>query len=178
MPVEVSAHSTQWAFEFVAEAAALRAALGHTALALHHIGSTAIAGIAAKPVIDMLLEVPSLEALDAATPHVQALGYEAMGEFGIAGRRYFRRTTAAGVRTHQLHAFARGSSVGGPEIERHLAFCRYMNTHPDAAQAYSSLKLNLAAAHPNDMNAYMDGKDTFVKHHEALALTWAKNLSV
>jgi GrpB-like predicted nucleotidyltransferase (UPF0157 family) len=139
---------------------------------LHHIGSTAIsggAGIWAKPIIDLMLVVRELPALDAATPRLVAAGWEAMGEFGIPGRRYFRRHDAQGVRSHHLHAFARGSA----HIKRHLAFCDYMNQHPEAAQAYSQLKQGLARQHGDNMAAYIDGKDSFVREHEALALAWA-----
>ncbi|WP_061789607.1 GrpB family protein [Herbaspirillum rubrisubalbicans] len=84
--------------------------------------------------------------------------------------RYFRKDSAEGVRTHQVHAF----QFGSPHIERHLAFRDYMNAHADAAAAYSELKQRLANAHPDDFVAYMDGKDAFIKEHEFSALAWAR----
>jgi GrpB-like predicted nucleotidyltransferase (UPF0157 family) len=99
---------------------------------------------------------------------MRAIGYEAMGEFGIPGRRYFRRDSAAGVRTHQIHAFAAGST----HIRRHLAFRDYLRAHPAIAEAYSHLKQKLAVAHPDDIYAYMDGKDPFIKEVEQKALAW------
>jgi GrpB-like predicted nucleotidyltransferase (UPF0157 family) len=137
---------------------------------LHHIGSTAIPGIFAKPIIDILLEVDDIIRLDVQRAAMEQLGYEAMGEFGIPGRRYFRRDNASDIRTHQVHAFQSGS----PEIERHLAFRDYMNAHPEAAQAYSLLKQRLAGEHPDDMEAYMDGKDPFIKEHLAQAIAWQR----
>jgi GrpB-like predicted nucleotidyltransferase (UPF0157 family) len=166
--VEVIPHQASWAAAFAAEAAQIRAALNPLKVRLHHIGSTAIIGIHAKPIIDMLLEASDLGALNAQACALTSLGFEALGEFGIPGRSYFRKNNADRVRTHHLHAFAQGSE----HARRHLAFRDYLNAHPLAAQNYSDLKIKLAQAHPQDMNAYMDGKDAFVKAHEALALTW------
>ena len=157
-----------WAGAFASEAAGVRAALAGIDVEVHHIGSTAIRGIAAKPIVDMLLVVADLAALDARTAAMTSLGYEAMGEFGLPGRRYFRRDSPAGVRLFHAHAFERGSAGA----RRHLAFRDYMNAHPEAAQAYGALKLRLARDGAGDMLAYIDGKDAFVKAHEALALAW------
>jgi GrpB-like predicted nucleotidyltransferase (UPF0157 family) len=166
--VIVSPHNPAWAAAFTRESAALALALGDPRVTFHHIGSTAIPGICAKPIIDLLAVVGNLDELDGRSPQMQALGYEVMGEFGIPGRRYFRRDDATGRRTHQIHAFATGS----PNIERHLAFRDFMRTHPDHARRYSDLKRRLAAQHPEDIEAYMDGKDAFIKRMEAMAAAW------
>ena len=168
MKVRVVAHVPGWISGFDAEANRIAAALGDTAVAIHHIGSTAIPGIFAKPVVDVLLEVDSLARLDEKGSAMTGLGYEAKGEFGIPGRRYFRKNGAPGVRTHHVHAFEAGS----PAIERHLAFRDYLIAHPREAQVYSALKRRLASEHPDDMEAYMDGKDAFIKEHEAKAIHW------
>jgi GrpB-like predicted nucleotidyltransferase (UPF0157 family) len=153
---------------FALAAADVRPALGDCLAELHHIGSTSIPRIYAKPVIDMLAVISELTAIDARSAAMQALGYEVMGEFGIPGRRYFRRDNPQGRRTHQIHAFALGST----HIARHLAFRDYLRAHPTIAQEYSDLKRKLAAAHPKDIEAYMDGKDAFIKETEAKALVW------
>lgn len=168
MKVHVAPYDPSWPTQFTAEAECIRAALGGVAVAVHHIGSTAIPGILAKPIIDILLEVDDIPTLDAYSSALAGLGYEAKGEFGIPGRRYFRKQSTAGVRTHQIHAFERGS----PASERHLAFRDYLIGQPTIAQAYSLLKQRLAASHPDDIEAYMDGKDSFIKEHEAKAITW------
>jgi GrpB-like predicted nucleotidyltransferase (UPF0157 family) len=98
-----------------------------------------------------------------------AIGYEVMGEFGIAGRRYYRRDDAAGERTHQVHAFQSGS----PHVERHLAFRDYLRAHREPARQYAELKRQLAHRFPHDIEAYMDGKDAFIKATEVQALAWA-----
>jgi GrpB-like predicted nucleotidyltransferase (UPF0157 family) len=102
---------------------------------------------------------------------MEALGYEAKGEFGIPRRRYFRRDDAAGIRTHQVHAFV----AEDEHLHRHLAFRDYMIAHLPIARSYGELKERLARQFPNDMGAYVDGKDHFVKHHEAEALRWQAN---
>lgn len=161
-------HNPDWERIFEQEASRIGLALGDTVVQIHHIGSTAIAYTKAKPVIDMLLEVISLELLDRKSPSLEVLGYEVKGEFGIPGRRYFRLSDAAGRRTHQIHAFEAGSQ----NAVRHIAFRNYMRAHPSIAVEYGELKELLARASPNDMEAYINGKDAFVKEHERLALLW------
>jgi GrpB-like predicted nucleotidyltransferase (UPF0157 family) len=168
MRIQVVPHDPGWRREFEAEAARISQALGNVVVRLHHIGSTAIPGISAKPIIDLLLEVEDVALLDGWSSALEALGYEVMGEFGIPGRRYFRKNDAAGIRTHQVHAFR----VNSTDVERHLAFRDYMITHPQEAQAYASLKEGLAKEHPDDIQAYMDGKASFIKEHEAKAMAW------
>ncbi len=166
--VEVVPHDPRWRDAFDAEAKRVAAALGANAVAIHHIGSTAIPGIHAKPVIDLLVEVADLAGVDGRAPAMASLGYEAMGEYGIPGRRYFRRDDPEGARTHNLHAFRAGSG----EVERHLAFRDYMIAHPAEARAYGELKRKLAAEHPWSMDGYMDGKDGFIREMDRRAARW------
>lgn len=155
----------EWASAFAEESARISATLGGVLAAIHHIGSTAIPGIRAKPIIDMLAVVDDLAELDTAAVRMEALGYEVMGEFGIPGRRYFRKDNEQGVRTHQVHAFQTGS----PQIERHLAFRDYLRVHPERALEYDALKARLAAQFPDDISGYTDGKDDFIREVDALA---------
>jgi len=159
MKIYMVSHDPKWRQLFQQEAEQLTAVLGSSVAAVHHIGSTAIPTIYAKPVLDLLLVVQDLAALDTKQPRMEALGYEALGEFGIPGRRYFRRDNLSGERTHQVHVFENDS----PQIKRHLAFRDYLINRPETAQEYSDLKRELAAKHPEDIELYMDGKDEFVK---------------
>jgi GrpB-like predicted nucleotidyltransferase (UPF0157 family) len=168
MTIEVVPYDSRWPAAFAAEARRIEAALGDIPIRLHHIGSTAVPGLCAKPVIDMLLEVADLNHLDARKLVLEALGYEAKGEFGIPGRRYFRRDAANGIRTHQVHAFVAATEA----VNRHLAFRDYLRAHPAVAQAYGALKARLAEKFVLDPDGYMDGKDAFIKGHEAKALQW------
>ena len=147
---------------------AVRAALGDGLVGAHHIGSTAIPGVPAKPILDLLIEVRDRESLERTGATLTALGYEGMGEFGIAGRRYFRHHDAAGVRTHHLHAYV----AGDPHVARHLAFRDYLRAHPDVAAAYGELKRALEQAWPDLGPGYVQGKAPFIHSHERAALDW------
>jgi len=168
--IVLAPHDPRWPAEFEREALAVLEAMPDLSIELHHIGSTAVPRIVAKPVIDMLGVVPAVEALDAHAHLLAALGYEALGEFGIAGRRYFRKNAADGVRTHQLHAFA----VGSPEIQRHLDFRDYLRAFPAEAAAYGTLKHDLAVRCGSDMSAYGEGKTDFIRAIERRAAVWRK----
>ena len=158
-----------WREAFEAEAARLRSILGENLVEIHHIGSTAIPGIAAKPIVDILPVVREIERVDVLHEALAAAGYRAWGEFGLPGRRYFTREEN-GKRTHNVHVYA----VGNPEITRHLAFRDYMNAHPEEARAYGRLKEKLAREFPSDFEAYMDGKHAFVQERERRALAWKR----
>lgn len=168
MQIRVVPHDPNWRHAFNVEAARLVQALGEPAVSVHHVGSTAIPGIAAKPIIDILLEVERIERLDRQVAELQGLGYEALGEFGIPGRRYFRKNDEHGTRTYHVHGFLAGSHGA----VRHIAFRAYMVAHPAEAQAYGTLKVRLASRHPDDIAAYREGKDAFIKQRERLALEW------
>ena len=171
--VEVVPHDPRWRDAFEAEAKHVAAALGENVVAIHHIGSTAIPNIYAKPVVDLLVEVRYIAEVDGRSSAMESLGYEVMGEYGIPGRRYFRKDDREGVRTHQIHAFEAGS----PEAERHLAFRDYMIAHPVDARRYSGLKRRLAEEHPQYIDAYMDGKDGFIKEMVRRAARWRASRS-
>ena len=168
MDVIVAPYDPAWIDAFEAEAALVSGALGPNVDRVHHVGSTSIPGIHAKPIIDMLVEVADIDRVDPCAAAMKALAYEAMGEFGLPGRRYFRKHDAAGVRTHHAHVFATGSE----EAARHLVFRDFMRAHPEHAGAYSDLKRRLAEAHADDIDAYMDGKDAFIKDMERRAIAW------
>jgi GrpB-like predicted nucleotidyltransferase (UPF0157 family) len=168
MPVIVVAHDPEWADKAENEASQIKATLGDIVLAIHHIGSTSIPGIHAKPIIDFLLVVESIEALDEHSRAMEMLDYESMGEYGIPGRRYFRKSNAQGIRTHHVHSFEKDHA----EVFKHLVFRDYMIAHPEAAEDYARLKKRLASAHPDDIQAYMDGKDPFIKEHLAKGMIW------
>nr|WP_239253911.1 GrpB family protein [Listeria ilorinensis] len=165
--IEVVPHRTEWQSHFKAEKAVLEKQLAERIIALYHIGSSSVVGLSAKPIIDMLLVTDDLEKLDLASPLFEQLGYEVMGEFGISGRRYYRK--GKDPRTHHIHAFQFDNVT---EIERHVLFRDYLRTHPKAATEYGKLKLQLAERFPHDIDSYCDGKEAFVKQLEKEALIW------
>ena len=165
--VVVTPYDPAWPARFAAEEAVLRAELGDLALAIHHVGSTTVAGLAAKPVIDIMPIVRDIRAVDRHLSGMAELGYVPRGEYGLPGRRYFSKDTD-GVRSHHVHMYA----VDNLEVLRHLAFRDYLRAHPVVAQQYGDLKLALAQAHPSDIDAYMDGKNGFIKDVETQAVRW------
>ncbi|BDM82044.1 GrpB family protein [Acaryochloris marina] len=166
--VEVVPHNPAWKIIFQTEASLVKEALGETVMAVHHIGSTAIPGIHAKPIIDLLVEVQCMTQVDARSSSMEQLGYEVMGEFGISGRRFFRKNNRNDVRTHHIHLFNHSSA----QVKRHLAFRDYMIAHPTDAKQYSDLKRQLAHQYPTNIDGYMDGKDSFIKAIDVKAGQW------
>lgn len=164
MNIEVVPYNPNWIKKYNAEKMELLNALGENISEIHHIGSTSVEGLAAKPIIDIILVVNTIEDLDTLSGVFEKLGYEVMGEFGIKGRRYYRK--GGNDRTHQIHAFQSGDS----NVARHLAFRDYLIAHQDVMKEYANLKLRLASTCNNDIEAYCDGKDSFIKYHEAKAL--------
>ena len=167
IPVVLADYSPAWPQIAAAHADRLRA-LGPALVAVHHIGSTAVPGLAAKPIIDLMPLVTNLEELDLKRGQVEALGYEWHGEFGLEGRRYCTLADEAGTRIVQLH-FYRADS---PQAWRHLAFRDYLRAHPAAARAYESEKRRARDLHPENSHAYTDEKDAWIRSMEAVALSW------
>ena len=156
---------------YAAEAARLKSILGTNCAAIHHIGSTAVKGLAAKPIIDIMPVVRDLAAVDMRQASFEAIGYEYLGEFGIAGRRYLRK--GGNERTHQVHIFQDSDKMN---IERHLAVRDFLRIHADIARQYGALKEVLARQYPYDIDGYCNGKDSFVKELEQKALSWKKSM--
>ncbi|MDY6941328.1 MAG: GrpB family protein [Cyanobacteriota bacterium] len=170
--VEVVPHNRAWQDAFETEARQIAHTLGKNVSAIHHMGSTSIRDIYAKPIIDLLVAVRDITQVDSCNKAMESLGYETMGEYGIPDRRYFRKDDRHGTRTHHVHVF----EVGSAQIDRHLHFRDYMRTHPEDARKYSDLKRQLARKYPQDIESYMDGKDDFIKEMDKKAAIWHKSL--
>ncbi len=131
--------------------AEIHAAAPGAFVALHHIGSTAVPGLAAKPVVDLLGEVADLGAVDATRARLERLGWRWRGENGIAGRRYLTRDDPqTGERAAHLHIHASGDAM----IPWHLAFRDRLRAEPVTARAYEAEKSRCAALHSDDSAAY------------------------
>ena len=153
-----------------AEAARLRAAIGgDVVVEIHHIGSTSIPGIHAKPTVDLMPLVTSLAALDTREAAVRSLGYEWRGEFGIPGRRFLSLVSGNPPRRlFNVHCF----EASTPGVERHLAFRDYMRAHPDRAKAYEAEKFRAQKVSPGDTLAYSREKGPWIVEAERDALAW------
>ncbi len=170
MEVRVKSYDPAWADDFDSAASLAATALGRNVIAVHHIGSTAIPNIFAKPIIDIMIAVTDIDAVDTCTQEMSKLGYEAKGEFGIPTRRYFRKDDIHGKRTHQIHVFPYDSD----QIERHLAFRDYLIAHPEWATCYSDLKRDLAEKYSYSIAEYNAGKDSFIKQVDTMASAWRR----
>ncbi|MBY0462807.1 MAG: GNAT family N-acetyltransferase [Alphaproteobacteria bacterium] len=154
--ITVVPYNPIWKNMFEEEAPRIKAVLGENCIAVHHIGSTSVPGLAAKPIIDILPVVKDIMGVDAINEKMEAFGYEVKGEYGISFRRFFQKGNP--VRTHHVHIFEDGS----PEIERHLKFRDWMCAHPKDLEAYANLKQELAQKYPHDRMGYGLGKESFV----------------
>ena len=163
--ITVLNYDPEWPLKYERERKAIAEILDGNGISIYHIGSTSVPGLAAKPIIDMMAVVRSLEKVDDARGKFSELGYEYLGEFGIAGRRYFRK--GGDERTHQIHIF---QADAWNNIERHLAFRYYMRTHEKERTEYAKIKTALAQRFPYDIDGYCDGKDAFVREMEKRAL--------
>ncbi|MEM1196986.1 MAG: GrpB family protein [Pseudomonadota bacterium] len=158
-----------WPAAFARARETIASIMSADAIAIHHVGSTAIPGILAKPVIDILIEASSLEALDQRRAAFWNAGFLGKGEKGIKGRRFYIKDNYQGVRSHHIHAFEQGSF----HIERHLAFRDYLLAHPEIASAYSQVKERILEDW-RGTDDYIARKSSFVVEAERAALDWAR----
>jgi GrpB-like predicted nucleotidyltransferase (UPF0157 family) len=171
IPVELVPYRVEWADMARQESERLRAALGDVLLAVHHVGSTSIPRIMAKPIVDLMPAVRDLAALDAHEATVRGLGYKWHGEFGLEGRRFCTwADPKTGKRIFQLHFF-RPDNVNAIRM---LAFRDYLRAHPFVAKEYEMEKIRAAAAQPNDTTAYNREKNGWIKRIEQDAMAWAE----
>ncbi|MHC4983347.1 MAG: GrpB family protein [Planctomycetota bacterium] len=162
-------YQADWPEHFEREAGRLRSALGDRIGVIEHIGSTAIPGMAAKPIIDVMAAVESIAVAESMIGDVEALGYEwhPRDRADVPDRRYFVRRTPDGRRTtHHLSLAAATSAFW----KRQLAFRDYLRSNPPTAEEYLQLKQNLARKYPNGRGAYVDGKNGFVREILLVAL--------
>lgn len=150
---------------FEEEADRLRGIFGDQILKFEHFGSTSVPGLKAKPVVDMMCLVKSIGTIDAFNEQMVALGYDVAGEWGIPGRRLFRK--GGENRTHHIHVY----QADNPQIERHLVVRDYLRAHPVEVERYGQLKEELARR-CDDTSFYSQAKKPFMQEMEQRALLW------
>lgn len=168
--VEVLDYDPEWKIRFEQEAAMLREVFKEELVYIHHIGSTSVPGLKAKPILDMMPIVKDISRVDAYDEMMRQLGYEPKGENGLPGRRYFQK--GGNQRTHHVHIYGEGH----PDIERHLAFRDFLRSHKEERGRYGALKAQLAKRYPFDMEAYITGKKELVLEIERMAVEWYRNV--
>ena len=156
-PIEVVDYDRDWPRQYVAERDRIDAAIGDVALAIEHVGGTAVPGLPAKPVIDLMVGVEDIERAGPAVAGLINLGYEYVPELEsqLPDRRYFRRGSPE---SHHVHMVP----VSSDYWAEHLLFRDYLRTHPQAAEEYGKLKRGLAGRHRLDRDAYRAGKVPFI----------------
>lgn len=164
--------SPQWPRMAEQEGQRFAALLGDNLIAVHHVGSTSIPGIWAKPTLDLAPEVRRVEAMDAIQDRIEAAGYQYWGEYGLPGRRFCPRVDTQAGRVANIHCYASGSS----ELHRHLAFRDYLRAHPRLAAEYEREKMRARDLFPFDVWAYNDEKNPWIRRTELQALEWASKV--
>lgn len=165
MKVRLTDYSEHWSQMFQTEVKLLTTIFGDEIIKYEHFGSTSVKGMKAKPVIDMMCIVKDIVKIDTYNNKMVSLGYDVAGEWGIPGRRLFRK--GGDNRTHHIHFY----QSGNPEIDRHLIFRDYLRSHPEEVIRYSRYKEDLAARF-EDTREYSLAKKQFVKEMEEKALGW------
>ena len=156
--VRVVPHSDAWPALYAAEIARLTPLVSGVGIALEfeHTGSTAVAGLASKPIVDILAALSAETERSGAVAALSAAGYVHRGEQEVPGRDFFRRGEP---RMYHLHLALRDS----PFWLDHRAFRDWLRAHPADLAEYTALKLMLAARYPADREAYIVGKTAFVE---------------
>jgi GrpB-like predicted nucleotidyltransferase (UPF0157 family) len=159
-PVIVVHYDEAWPSLFEEERKRIEGAIGPWAEGIEHVGSTAVPGLAAKPVIDIMVGVKSLDDSPILVERLVGIGYEYVPQFerDLPFRRYFRKMRE-GPRTHQIHLVERSNTDWW---EPHLFFRDYLRTHPETAREYGRLKYHLAERFRGDRHAYTDAKTDFI----------------
>ncbi|MBO1511085.1 GrpB family protein [Metabacillus bambusae] len=165
MKVRLTEFSENWGQMFQNEAQFLKTIFENDIIKFEHFGSTAVRGMKAKPVIDMMCIVKDIEKVDKFNEKMANLGYDVAGEWGITGRRLFRK--GGENRTHHIHFY----QFDNQQIERHLIFRDYLRSNPEEVARYTRFKEELAENF-HDTSEYSPAKKTFVKEMEQQALLW------
>ena len=161
-------HDPGWAARAQAELTRVGEALGAVAVGLEHVGSTAVPGLAAKPILDLLVAVTALEPQAAYVEPLERLGYLFAPDADSPDFHFFGKPPER-PRSHHLHVCEAGSD----HARRHLAVREYLRAHDEEVARYGALKRELAARHPGDRLAYIAGKAAYMEALEARAVRWA-----
>jgi GrpB-like predicted nucleotidyltransferase (UPF0157 family) len=156
--IVVRPYNPTWQYAFKLIRKRLQRVLHTSDELIHHIGSTAVKALPAKPIIDMDIEIKTIQSFEDTKQKLYRLGYHHVGDQGIKGREVFKLKRWNLLPKHHLYVCVSGSS----ELKRHLAFRDYLIAHPKTKEAYGKLKLEAAKKHPYDMDAYLKMKGELI----------------
>jgi len=151
-------HDDSWVNEYQTTQNEVKAILGDNIIEICHVGSTAIKGIAAKPILDVAVVVNDIESIN--FTGMEAAGYKYIGERIDTGKHLFIRETDGDISTHHIACYLRGND----NFKDTVLFCKYLNEHPEYAEQYNDLKIELALQYPDDRIAYSDAKTDFIQN--------------
>jgi GrpB-like predicted nucleotidyltransferase (UPF0157 family) len=159
-PVVIVDYNPQWPILYEQEKSLILGAIGHIIAAIEHVGSTAVPGLGAKPIIDIMIGLHRLDDAVECIPRLQSLGYQYVPEFeaSIPERRFFRKGPDE-ARSHHIHMVEQVSEFW----KRHLQFRDYMRAHPEEVRQYQQLKQELAARFGSDRDGYSRAKAPFIQ---------------
>ncbi|MDB5043890.1 MAG: dephospho-CoA kinase/protein folding accessory protein [Candidatus Eremiobacteraeota bacterium] len=155
-PVVVVPYDAAWPRTFEAVRARIASHLGEVAVGIEHVGSTAVPGLDAKPIVDVDVVVRRDEDVPEAIRLLAAIGYAHLGDLGIAGREAFR--AAPGLPSHHLYVCAAGAAA----LRAHLTLRDALRSDPELVAAYGALKRELAERYRDDRDSYVEGKTPFI----------------
>ena len=157
--VVVLPYDAGWERDFSEIRIELQAALGELALAIEHVGSTAVPGLSAKPIIDIDVVIRDYTSFDAVVYALETIGYHHEGDLGIAGREAFGYEGKSHLRKHHLYVCPQDSL----ELKRHIAYKAYLRSHPGAVKEYSRIKEEGATLYPYDVEGYIAHKSPYIE---------------
>ena len=157
-PIVVLPYDPTWPAQFEQIKAYLMPHIGHLIVDIHHVGSTSVPGLAAKPIIDFDIEIPSMDSFPAIKQQLAKIGYKHQGDYGIAGREVFKRETPDSFMEHHMYVCPTSSE----ELKRHIKLRSYLRANPAAAEEYGQLKAKNAQKYGNDIDAYINAKESFI----------------
>ena len=167
--VRIAPHDPGWAAKAQEELRRLADALASVAVRLEHVGSTAVSGLAAKPILDLQLSVEAIEARGRYVSPLERLGYLFVPDPESPDFHFFAEPPDR-PRSHHLHV----CEVSSEHEFRHLALRDYLRAHADEAAKYAALKRRVVNRTPQDRLAYIEAKEEYVRDLEARAVRWAR----
>ena len=167
--IRIVEYDAGWPGQAAREIERMGRVLGALAVRLEHVGSTAVPGLAAKPILDLQLSVAAIEPRARYVEPLERLGYLFVPDPESPDYHFFAKPPER-PRAYHLHV----GELGSAHEVRHLAVRDYLRVHADEAARYAALKRRIAARHPHDRLAYIAGKEEFVAGLETRAVEWAR----
>ncbi|MFX1560770.1 MAG: GrpB family protein [Promethearchaeota archaeon] len=170
-PVIVEEYNPEWALWFETLCSLLKPILGEYVIRIEHVGSTAVPGMLAKPIIDLNIVIRD-EDFEEVNSILSEIGFVHLGDLGITGREAFNCVDPelkSRLPPHHLYI----CDLHAEELNRQVTFRNYLRTHPDDANAYSEFKRHLVREYSGNRVSYIEGKDALVKEILERALRWA-----